>query len=96
MWTGTRRSVTSWNRMPANGTFVSVSCFFSPHAGQICSKINDAVDHFPERRLFNVPKLISEKQVVVRILITHCKHMQNTHTHTHILFFVQINLINNN
>lgn len=48
MRTGTRRSVPSWNRTPANGAFVSVSWFFSPHVGQICSKINDAGDHFPE------------------------------------------------
>lgn len=48
-------SVTSWNHMPANATFVSGSWF--PPVGRVCSKINDAVDHFPERRLFNASEV---------------------------------------
>lgn len=46
--------------MPANGTFVSVSWFF-PRVGQICSKINDTVDRFPEWRLFNASEINQEK-----------------------------------
>lgn len=35
--------------------------FFSLHVGQICSNVNEAVDHFPEQRLLNASEINQEK-----------------------------------